>query len=151
VPEWRGSLGGREACKPAARTARLSPAELQQALDRRHHCFNATNTVSWPPTSLSATQTLDSKLASLTATWMLRSTRHRVSCGTARGRRGSKQASTNKCPTSERLETPPPPDIVIPFARDADFVERGTTLDQIHQVCAAPGSRAALFGLGGVG
>ncbi|KAH8701324.1 hypothetical protein GQ44DRAFT_753515 [Phaeosphaeriaceae sp. PMI808] len=51
----------------------------------------------------------------------------------------------------ERLETPPPPSIVIPFARDADFVERGTILDQVHQRCAAPGSRAALVGLGGVG
>ncbi|KAF2678089.1 TPR-like protein [Lentithecium fluviatile CBS 122367] len=51
----------------------------------------------------------------------------------------------------ERPKTPPPPSIVIPFARDADFVERGTTLDQVHQRCAAPGSRAALVGLGGVG
>ncbi|PVH91149.1 hypothetical protein DM02DRAFT_664297 [Periconia macrospinosa] len=51
----------------------------------------------------------------------------------------------------ERLETPPPPSIVIPFARDTDFVERGTTFDQVHQRCAAPDSRAALVGLGGVG
>ncbi|KAH8723891.1 hypothetical protein GQ44DRAFT_773477 [Phaeosphaeriaceae sp. PMI808] len=51
----------------------------------------------------------------------------------------------------ERLETPPRPSIVIPFARDADFVERGTTLDQVYQRCAAPGSRTALVGLGGVG
>ncbi|OAG04887.1 uncharacterized protein CC84DRAFT_1092887, partial [Paraphaeosphaeria sporulosa] len=48
-------------------------------------------------------------------------------------------------------ETPPPPSILIPFARDADFVERGTTLDQVRQRCAALGSRAALVGLGGVG
>ncbi|KAF1828117.1 hypothetical protein BDW02DRAFT_283204, partial [Decorospora gaudefroyi] len=51
----------------------------------------------------------------------------------------------------ERLETPPPPSILIPFARDADFVERGTTLDQLQQRCAAPDARAALVGLGGVG
>ncbi|KAF1964038.1 putative kinesin, partial [Bimuria novae-zelandiae CBS 107.79] len=51
----------------------------------------------------------------------------------------------------ERRETPPLPDIVIPFARDADFVERGTTLDQLQQRCAAPDARAALVGLGGVG
>ncbi|KAI4940763.1 hypothetical protein J4E91_011250 [Alternaria rosae] len=44
-----------------------------------------------------------------------------------------------------------PPDIAIPFARDADFVERGTTLDQLQQRCAAPDARAALVGLGGVG
>jgi hypothetical protein len=40
---------------------------------------------------------------------------------------------------------------VIPFARDPDFVERGTTLDQVDRICAAPGARAALVGLGGVG
>ncbi|OAL55283.1 TPR-like protein [Pyrenochaeta sp. DS3sAY3a] len=51
----------------------------------------------------------------------------------------------------ERRETPPPPSIVIPFPRDADFIERGTTLDQVSQRCAAPGSRTALVGLGGVG
>ena len=38
-----------------------------------------------------------------------------------------------------------------PFAPDADFVERGTTLDQLQQRCAAPDARAALVGLGGVG
>jgi len=48
-------------------------------------------------------------------------------------------------------ETPPLPNIVIPFPRDADFVERGTTLDQVNQLCAAPHSRAALVGIGGVG
>ncbi|KAF1828100.1 hypothetical protein BDW02DRAFT_652252, partial [Decorospora gaudefroyi] len=51
----------------------------------------------------------------------------------------------------KRRETPPPPSIVIPFARDANFVERGTTLDQLQQRCAAPDARAALVGLGGVG
>jgi hypothetical protein len=40
---------------------------------------------------------------------------------------------------------------VIPFARDFDFVERGTTLDQLQQICAAPDARVALVGLGGVG
>ncbi|KAH7305369.1 P-loop containing nucleoside triphosphate hydrolase protein [Rhexocercosporidium sp. MPI-PUGE-AT-0058] len=50
----------------------------------------------------------------------------------------------------ERPETPPNPSIVIPFSRDADFVERGM-LDQIHQKCAVSGSRTALVGLGGVG
>ncbi|KAF2790576.1 hypothetical protein K505DRAFT_250898, partial [Melanomma pulvis-pyrius CBS 109.77] len=48
-------------------------------------------------------------------------------------------------------ETPPRPSIVIPFPRDADYVERGATLSRLHQLCAAPGSRAALVGLGGVG
>ncbi|OAG04890.1 uncharacterized protein CC84DRAFT_1165253 [Paraphaeosphaeria sporulosa] len=51
----------------------------------------------------------------------------------------------------ERPETPPPPSIVIPFARDADFVERGTTLDQLQRICAVKDARAALVGLGGVG
>jgi tetratricopeptide (TPR) repeat protein len=51
----------------------------------------------------------------------------------------------------ERPETPPRPSIMIPFPRDADFVERGTTLDHLHQLCAVPGLRAALVGLGGVG
>ncbi|KAF2822311.1 hypothetical protein CC86DRAFT_301169, partial [Ophiobolus disseminans] len=46
-------------------------------------------------------------------------------------------------------ETPPLPSIVIPFARNADFVERGTILDQVDQICAAPDARAALVGLGG--
>ncbi|RMZ67023.1 kinesin light chain [Pyrenophora seminiperda CCB06] len=54
-------------------------------------------------------------------------------------------------PLQERRETPPLPDIAIPFARDADFVERGTTLERVDRICAAPNSRAALVGLGGVG
>ncbi|KAL1598073.1 hypothetical protein SLS59_007083 [Nothophoma quercina] len=41
--------------------------------------------------------------------------------------------------------------IVIPFARDADFVERGTLLDDIRERCAPAGARIALVGLGGVG
>lgn len=51
----------------------------------------------------------------------------------------------------ERSETPPKPSCVIPFRRDTDFVDRGTLLDQIHEKCSAPASRAALVGLGGVG
>lgn len=51
----------------------------------------------------------------------------------------------------ERPETPPKPSCVIPFRRDTDFVDRGTLLDQIHEKCSAPASRAALVGLGGVG
>ncbi|KAF2865795.1 hypothetical protein BDV95DRAFT_506340, partial [Massariosphaeria phaeospora] len=35
--------------------------------------------------------------------------------------------------------------------RDPDFVDRGTLLDQIRERCAAPASRVALVGLGGVG
>jgi hypothetical protein len=41
--------------------------------------------------------------------------------------------------------------VVVPFGRDADFVERGAILDQTHQKCAVLGSRTALVGLGGVG
>ncbi|KAH6672830.1 hypothetical protein B0J14DRAFT_627313 [Halenospora varia] len=53
--------------------------------------------------------------------------------------------------TSERLETPPNPSIVIPFSRDTDFVKQGMILDQIHQKCAVSGSQTALVGLGGMG
>ncbi|KAK7182331.1 kinesin light chain [Paraphaeosphaeria sporulosa] len=60
-------------------------------------------------------------------------------------------ASTDHSPASERPETPPYPSIVIPFCRDVDFVERGSTLDQLQQRCAEPNARAALVGLGGVG
>jgi hypothetical protein len=68
-----------------------------------------------------------------------------------RNREGpSKQALTNAPPQNDwRLHYPP--DIVVPFAGDADFVERGTTLDQVDQICAAPNAQAALVGLGGVG
>ncbi|CAN9445301.1 unnamed protein product [Alternaria alternata] len=51
----------------------------------------------------------------------------------------------------ERPETPPQPACFVPFRRDPDFVDRGTLLDQIRQRCAAPASRVALVGLGGVG
>ena len=61
------------------------------------------------------------------------------------------RASTNNSLALERPETPPSPSILIPFARDTDFVERGTSLDQIQQRCATPDGRAALVGLGGVG
>lgn len=40
---------------------------------------------------------------------------------------------------------------VIPFSRDVDFVGRVPILDRLHHLCAAPGSRTALVGLGGVG
>ncbi|KAF2030276.1 hypothetical protein EK21DRAFT_41176, partial [Setomelanomma holmii] len=51
----------------------------------------------------------------------------------------------------ERHETPPPPSILIPFSQDEDFVERGTTLEQVRKRCAGSDSRVALVGLGGVG
>ncbi|KAF2008243.1 hypothetical protein BU24DRAFT_469122 [Aaosphaeria arxii CBS 175.79] len=51
----------------------------------------------------------------------------------------------------ERRETPPQPSIVIPFARDADFVDRGTLLDEFCERCTQPNARIALVGLGGVG
>ena len=51
----------------------------------------------------------------------------------------------------ERLETPPQPFATIPFCRDPDFVNRGDTLDQVHQRCSEPAARVALVGLGGVG
>lgn len=51
----------------------------------------------------------------------------------------------------ERPETPPKPSSHVPFRCDSDFVERKTVLDQIHQICSNPASRAGLVGLGGVG
>ncbi|KAF2464373.1 uncharacterized protein BDR25DRAFT_96892 [Lindgomyces ingoldianus] len=50
-----------------------------------------------------------------------------------------------------RSETPSVPSCAIPFRRDPDFVDHGTLLDQIREKCAAPASRIALVGLGGVG
>jgi hypothetical protein len=70
--------------------------------------------------------------------------------GNATVRRRSEAAGTNNSPTLERPETPPTPSAIIPFARDTDFVERAI-FDQIETKCAAPGSRTALVGLGGVG
>ncbi|PSN59063.1 TPR domain protein [Corynespora cassiicola Philippines] len=61
---------------------------------------------------------------------------------------GSEPALTT---VSERPETPPRPSAAIPFPRDADFIERGTILDEVHRRCAVAGSWAALVGLGGVG
>jgi hypothetical protein len=52
---------------------------------------------------------------------------------------------------TERVETPPPPSLLIPFHRDPDFVERKELFDQIRRHCAGPGSWTALIGLGGVG
>jgi hypothetical protein len=52
---------------------------------------------------------------------------------------------------AERPETPPRPSCLVPFRRDTDFVDRGALLEQIRQGCAAPASRIALVGLGGVG
>jgi hypothetical protein len=51
----------------------------------------------------------------------------------------------------ERPETPPNPLSTVPFARDPDFVNRITLLNQIHEKSSVPGSRIALVGLGGVG
>jgi len=42
------------------------------------------------------------------------------------------------------------PSAVVPFGRDADFVERETILDHLQHQYAVPGSRIALVGLGGV-
>ncbi|KAH7061833.1 TPR domain protein [Paraphoma chrysanthemicola] len=53
--------------------------------------------------------------------------------------------------STERPETPPQPSCFLPFRRDPDFVDRGTLLDQICEQCAAPTSRVALVGVGGVG
>ncbi|KAF1980744.1 hypothetical protein K402DRAFT_399156 [Aulographum hederae CBS 113979] len=51
----------------------------------------------------------------------------------------------------DRPETPPDPLILIPFARDPDFVTRETIFNQVEQKCAVSGSWTALVGLGGVG
>ncbi|TLD09815.1 hypothetical protein PspLS_11627 [Pyricularia sp. CBS 133598] len=51
----------------------------------------------------------------------------------------------------EQREIPPKPCLMIPFGRDADFVNRKTLLDQVHHALSRPGSRAAFVGLGGVG
>ncbi|KAH6656094.1 hypothetical protein BKA67DRAFT_622504 [Truncatella angustata] len=52
---------------------------------------------------------------------------------------------------SSNVETSPRPLAMIPFSRDADFVERGAILDQICQRHTKPDSWTALVGLGGVG
>jgi hypothetical protein len=62
------------------------------------------------------------------------------------------QRCANHAPSfSERPETLPQPSCFVPFRRDPDFVARATLLDQIRERCAAPASRVALVGLGGVG
>ncbi|TIA27933.1 hypothetical protein D6C78_10968, partial [Aureobasidium pullulans] len=43
------------------------------------------------------------------------------------------------------------PSCFVPYRRDPDFVDRGTLLDQLRKRRAAPASRVALTGLGGVG
>lgn len=45
----------------------------------------------------------------------------------------------------------PYPSIMLPFPRDAHFVERDALLDWMNAKCANPGSRTALVGLGGIG
>ncbi|TGJ79169.1 hypothetical protein E0Z10_g9595 [Xylaria hypoxylon] len=51
----------------------------------------------------------------------------------------------------ERPETPPHPSFMVPFRRDADFVERKSLFDWIHQTCLELALRVALVGLGGMG
>ncbi|KAF7507656.1 hypothetical protein GJ744_010209 [Endocarpon pusillum] len=48
-------------------------------------------------------------------------------------------------------ETPPHTLFTVPFTRDMDFVDGASLLHQINAKCSAPGSRVALFGLGGIG
>ncbi|KAJ5092783.1 P-loop containing nucleoside triphosphate hydrolase protein [Penicillium angulare] len=50
-----------------------------------------------------------------------------------------------------RVETPPPPLSTVPFQRDLDFVDHGTSLSRIQEKGLVPGARAAIVGLGGVG
>ncbi|KAJ4365367.1 hypothetical protein N0V95_000514 [Ascochyta clinopodiicola] len=52
---------------------------------------------------------------------------------------------------TKRREDTPQPSIVIPFARDKQFIDRGTLLDEICEQCVLPNARIALVGLGGVG
>ena len=54
-------------------------------------------------------------------------------------------------PIASQAETLPTPSSTVPFQRDADFVDRGTILDQVKQKCDVSGSRTALVGLGGIG
>ncbi|KAJ5453834.1 uncharacterized protein N7458_004790 [Penicillium daleae] len=48
-------------------------------------------------------------------------------------------------------EATPTPLSTIPFARDPDFVDRGTLLDEVHSISSSPASRLAVVGIGGVG
>ena len=76
---------------------------------------------------------------------------YHLSPGKLRGSKDPRARVGANSPALERPETPPRPLIVIPFARDADFVERGTILEDLHKRRAAPDSWTALVGLGGVG
>ncbi|KAJ5149701.1 hypothetical protein N7448_001279 [Penicillium atrosanguineum] len=51
----------------------------------------------------------------------------------------------------ERPQTPPSPLSTVPFPRDPGFVSRSKLLRWISEKKLVPGSRIALFGLGGVG
>jgi hypothetical protein len=57
----------------------------------------------------------------------------------------------------EQPETPPSPSSTVPFRRDVDFVDRGTSddnrtlLERIEQQCRPAASRVALVGIGGAG
>ncbi|KAJ5810431.1 uncharacterized protein N7503_002649 [Penicillium pulvis] len=53
--------------------------------------------------------------------------------------------------SAEQLEPRPEPLSTVPFPHDPDFVSRIAILDQIREKASVPGSRIALFGLGGVG
>ncbi|KAJ5560233.1 hypothetical protein N7513_002632 [Penicillium frequentans] len=64
---------------------------------------------------------------------------------------GDNHGSINFRLPPERPETPPKPLSTVPFARDPDFINRITLLNQIHEKSSVPGSRIALVGLGGVG
>lgn len=50
-----------------------------------------------------------------------------------------------------RQASGPKPFSTVPFARDADFVDRSEISDWIREKLAAPVARAAIVGLGGVG
>lgn len=57
----------------------------------------------------------------------------------------------------EQPEAPPLPSLMVPFRRDVDFVDRGTShddrtlLERIEQQCRPAASRVALMGIGGAG
>ncbi|KAK0800963.1 hypothetical protein LTR02_009219 [Friedmanniomyces endolithicus] len=51
----------------------------------------------------------------------------------------------------DRPKPPPRASSNVPFSRDPEFVDRKKLFDQINAKLAAPGARAALVGLGGVG
>ncbi|KAK0930317.1 hypothetical protein LTR91_013341 [Friedmanniomyces endolithicus] len=51
----------------------------------------------------------------------------------------------------DRPKTPPKASSNVPFSRDPEFVDRKDLFNQINAKLSAPGARAALVGLGGVG